>query len=170
MSNEREPYHPASDFLMMVLNEEAPLSGRPLADANLALQIDFTRDADTSNRDWAIFLLSQSELDSPEIRAAFKHALDDENEDIRGEALVGIAKRERGFALPRVAELLAADWVDELTLEAASYVADPSLLPALCEIRDFADAEIDGMLKMYLDEALESCATGIQPRWRDFDD
>lgn len=171
MSEEHDLYHPASDFLKLVLDEHVPLSGSPQGDANLALLIDFTRDADTSNRDWAIFLLSQTESDSPAIRAAFKQALDDENEDIRGEALVGIAKREPGFALPVVAERLNADWIDELVLEAASFVADPQLLPALRTIRDVPEnMEGDTMASMYLAEAIESCTTGVQPEWRDFDD
>jgi hypothetical protein len=171
MNEEPELYRPASDFLMLVLDEEAPLSGSPQGDANLALLIEFARDADKSNRDWAIFLLAQTEFDTAEIRAVFKHALDDEDEDVRAEALVGIAKRKPAFALPVVAVLLMSDWIGDLTLEAAGYVADPALLSALRKIRDDPEnAEMDGMTRMYLDEALESCATGIQPEWRDFND
>jgi HEAT repeat protein len=175
VSDEPALYHPASDFLMVVLNEEAPLSGSPHGDANLALLIDLTRDVDKSNRDWAVFILAQTEFDTPEIRVAFKHALGDEDEDVRAEALVGIAKRDPAFALPHVLsqleKLLEAGWFDEFVLEAAGYVADPTLLPALRAIRDqFQNIDNEVMAGMYLKEALESCATAIQPQWRDFDD
>ena len=166
-----ERYLPESEFLQACIDEEVPLSGSQFADANLARLIAMTRDDNKSNRDWAIFLLAQTGLDTTEIRAVFKHALGDEDEDVRAEALVGIAQREPTFALPLVADLLTLDRINGMTLEAASYVANSTLLPELKTIRaDLANVELDGMTERYLDQALEGCATGIQPQWRDFDD
>lgn len=87
-------YEPASDFLKAVIAEDVPLSGSPLGEANLRLLIAMTRDDDRSNRDWATFLLSQEDADTPEIRSALRSAADDEDDYVRAEALLGLARRD----------------------------------------------------------------------------
>lgn len=169
MADEQDLNHPASDFLMLLIDEAITLTG-PFGSANLAQLIALTRDEDVSNRDWAVFLLSQSEADSPAVRQALRDALKDSEDKVRLEAIIGIAKREPAFALPRVVALLEQNWIDAMAIEAASYVADPSLLPLLDAIkRDTRDWD-DGMFGIEMRAAIESCTSGIQPEWRNFSD
>ncbi|MEG3126092.1 HEAT repeat domain-containing protein [Sphingomonas sp. GB1N7] len=169
MADDQEPYRPASDFLMLLIDEAITLTGI-FGAANLAQLIGLTRDEDMSNRDWAVFLLSQSEADSPAVRQALRDALQDSEDKVRLEAIIGIAKREPAFALPLVVALLEQTWIDSMAIEAASYVADPSLLPLLEAIkRDTPDWD-DGMFGIAMRDAIESCTSGIQPEWRNFSD
>ncbi|WP_448662349.1 lyase [Sphingomonas sp. CJ20] len=161
MTDEPE-YRPTSAFLCSLIDEEPPLEGDAEADARAAQLIALTQDADPANRDWALMLLAQSERDDAETRAALVAGLDDENHDASLEALIGVAIREPLVALPRVAALLDEEGIDTLTLEAAAYVADASLLPALEGIRDELGGDGD-MFDQILDEAIECCTRGTPP-------
>ena len=60
----------------------------------IAALLDLARDEDAEVRSWAVFGLgSQIEADTPEIRAALRTALEDTDPEIRGEGLVGLARR-----------------------------------------------------------------------------
>ena len=160
-------YLPHSDFLNLLRLEEIGLEDDAFGNANLAQLIALTTDPEPSNRDWAIFLLSQSERDSELVRHALRSALRDPEEDVRDEALVGLAKRSRDEALPLVLEALDREWISELVVEAASYVAHSALLPALHLLRQGGSANpLGGLFALYLNDALVSCANGKQPAWR----
>jgi HEAT repeat protein len=63
--------------------------------------IELTRDADDDVRDWAVFGLGTlSDADSTEIRDAIFARLNDPNEDVREEAIVGLSKRKDQRVLP----------------------------------------------------------------------
>src|SRR5262249_8697667 len=63
----------------------------PLA---IELLIRLSRDLDPEVRDWATFGLgTQIETDTPPIRDALAARLDDTDDDTRGEALIGLARR-----------------------------------------------------------------------------
>lgn len=126
-----ESYEPASDFLKMVAAEEAPLSGSFLAEENLQRLIAMTRDADLSNRDWATMLLAQEDIDTTEVRAALLNAVADEDEVVRAEALLGLARRDTALALPFALKALAAPSACVAVFEAAELIADPSLIDHL---------------------------------------
>jgi len=165
----REVYRPKSDFLMMVLHEEVPLTGGGLADANLARLIELTSDSDDSNRDWAVTLLAGSGIDTPEARSALRRAADDPHIDTRCEALVRLAVVEPSFALPRVKEMLEQDDIYALSLEAAGLLADPSLMPALEEINVALADDDDVAFGQLARDALEASRTGQVPEaleWR----
>lgn len=126
-----EHYMPKSDFIWMAANDEVPLTGSDAAEHNLRLLIAFTRDADVSNRDWATMTLAMQEIDTPEVRGALLAAADDPDVVVRGEALQGLAQRDRELALPLVErELRLDDWA-YATFEAAEIIGHPSLLPGL---------------------------------------
>jgi HEAT repeat protein len=56
--------------------------------------IELMSDDDDDVRDWATFAIgSQTDTDSPQIRAALTQRLTDSEEEIRGEAMVGLACR-----------------------------------------------------------------------------
>lgn len=128
-----EPYVPKSDFIWMVANEDAPLTGSEAADHNLRLLIALTRDADTSNRDWATMVLAQQELDTAEVREALLAATNDSDACVRAEALQGLAERDKELALPLVERELRQHECGYGTFRSARILAHPSLLDGLRE-------------------------------------
>lgn len=162
MTEEPDDYRPASPFLQMLTDDEPPLTGSAEADARAAQLIAATRDADPSNRDWALLILAQSELETPEALAALVAGMDDSEEEAALEALIGVAMRAPELALPRVQALLDGDTIDSMALEAAAYIADPVLVPALEAIRDEV-ADDDDAFTAVLAEAIERCSTGTRP-------
>ena len=162
MTDETEEYRPSSPLLQRLIDEEPELSGSAEADGLAAELIALTKDGDSSNRDWALMILAQSELETPEALAALVAGLDDEEHEAALEALIGVAIRAPEIALPRVKALLDEDSIDSMTLEAAAYVADPSLLPALEVIGQEVEDDDDGFTTL-LAEAIEACTTGKRP-------
>jgi hypothetical protein len=160
-----DDYYPASDFLVSAINEEIPFSGSPMAEENLRLLLGMVHDADSSNRDWAALLIAQLDEDTPEIRAALWHAAQDEHDDTRGEALVGLAQRDPAATLPIVREALAGEWIGCLMLQAAAELGDPSLLPILRQIEGGVEIVLpeDTMFEYWLREALRACGGGEPP-------
>jgi HEAT repeat protein len=72
-------------------------------DALLAL----TSDSSASVRDWAVFGLGVlGEVDSHRIREALIRRLDDVDEDVREEAIVGLAKRRDDRVVPMICQIL----------------------------------------------------------------
>lgn len=93
--------------------------------------VALTEDTDEEVRDWATFGLAQLHVDSTQVRDALVRRLADENPDVAGEALVGLARRgdARGHETVR-RRLIDAD-ADLFVLEAASELHDSGLLPLL---------------------------------------
>jgi hypothetical protein len=147
-------YSPSSDFLCAVANDEVPLAGSAFAEANLARLIQLMSDDDVANRDWATFLLGQLELDRPDVRQALTVAADDREGIVRAEAILGLAQLDRALALPFIRRELGKDvaWVP--IFEAATIVADPSLIESL-EV--FAEPSGEGFLDERAIEALNAC-------------
>ena len=115
----------------MAAEGDIPLTGGPEGDANLALLIAFTRDADVSNRDWATMTLAMQGIDTPEVRAALVAAAEDSDCCVRGEALEGLADRDRDLALPLLRRELMRNECGYATFKAAHSIADHSLLGGL---------------------------------------
>jgi HEAT repeat protein len=118
--------------------------------------IELSRDPDDLVRDWATFGLgTQIDVDTPEIRAALLARVSDEDEETRGEALLGLARRHD----PRVLEPLIKEleYYPEArynhSLEAAGEMADARLLPVLTRLKQSAGAD-----DKQLDEAIQRCA------------
>lgn len=126
-----EPYVPKSDFICMVVNEDAPLSESAAAEHNLWLLIALTRDADKSNRDWATMVLAQQDLDTPHVRNALLAATNDSDARVRAEALQGLAERDKEVALPLVEHELNQNECGYGTFQAARIIANPLLLDGL---------------------------------------
>lgn len=126
-------------------------------------QISLSRDSDPANRDRALCLLQASDPGPPEARAALVAGMDDTHREASLEALAGVAIRDPVTALPRVAMRLQGDWIDSMTLEAAAFLADPSLSPAIAAE---LGADQDGLFYEGLRDALTCCARGNPPEWR----
>ena len=154
----RDPHEPKSNFLKAVAAGEAPLSGSEWAGENLRRLIKLTRDDDLSNRDWATFVLAQGENDISAVIDALLRAANDNNDIVRGEAVLGLAKRDVQLALPFVQEALRSDAVSVSTFEAAAICAHPSLIPNL---RMWAKPSDDPFLDEAAAEALAACEAAV---------
>lgn len=147
-------YEPTSQFLKAIIAEELPLAGSEWAEANFRRLVQLTRDADCSNRDWAVFLLAQEDVDTPDIRDALLRATKDDNDVVRAEAVLGLAKRDALLALPFIQEELRADRVTIPMLEAAVICAHPSLV---ADLRIWAEPSDQPYADQVAAEALVAC-------------
>lgn len=115
-------------FALPPLIEEGEWVDGPGVEALAAL----TDDPDDEVRDWATFGLgSQIQADTPRVRDALSRRLGDENPDVAGEALVGLARRADPHAGDVVRRRLVAQDTDIFVLEAAAELHEPDLLPLL---------------------------------------
>ena len=113
----RHSAHSDPDVRFAVAFACGSLGNVPLA-AGTLLMLMCDEDADV--RDWATFGLGTlSEVDSPAIREALVAALNDPVEDVKQEALVGLAKRHDRRVLPSLVKQLQLSEADDLTIEAA---------------------------------------------------
>jgi HEAT repeat protein len=114
------------------------LGGRDEPTALDALRL-LTDDADNHVRNWATFGLGTlCETDSPEIRDALVARLADEDGEIRGEALVGLARRRDERAFAAISAELAREEVSMLVIEAAELMPSRAYIPALQALVDLA--------------------------------
>lgn len=150
-------YEPSSAFLRAVIAEEVPLSGSPLAEANLRHLIACMRDDDVSNRDWATLLVATEDADSPQIRRALLTALSDPELVVRAEAMAGLARRDPAAALPHVIDALSGDCACMAVFEAAQMIADPRLVDPL---RPWTLPSDDQYLDTCAREAMIACESG----------
>jgi hypothetical protein len=83
--------------------------------------IRLTRDVDDDVRDWSTFGLGAlGKVDSPEIRDALADRLTDSFEDVRQEAIVGLARLKDHRALPTLMSSLQQPTVAEIIVDAAT--------------------------------------------------
>lgn len=123
-------------------------------DALLRLMADLDDDV----RDWATFGIgSMQKSDSPEIRAALWKNLRDKCEDVRGEALMGLAERRDERVAGYLLSHLGPD-CRVYELDAAEKLGDPCLAKALQTLSDaLTDKERSGYWYDCLQGAIEAC-------------
>lgn len=144
-------------MLTLAAGTALPLAGDAFADANLELLIETMRDADRSNRDWATFFLAQSGIDTKVVRDALLYAARDTDEDVRAEAVSGLAQRDAKLALSFVQDALDAETVAMPIFEAAELIAHPALVERLRYSVGRSGARHLDRLKR---EALTACEAG----------
>ncbi|WP_165321879.1 lyase [Rhizorhabdus phycosphaerae] len=149
-----EPYLPEADFIVMVANEDIPLTGSVMADHNLKLLIAYTRDEIVSNRDWATMVLAGHGPDTAEVLAALLSAAEDTDACVRGEALQGLSERDRDRALPLVRRELMREECAYATFQAAHFLADASLLEGL---RAWAGRGGASWINSTIEDAIRAC-------------
>ncbi|WP_194863358.1 HEAT repeat domain-containing protein [Myxococcus sp. AB036A] len=126
--------HPAAEARYGAVHGLAVLDAPEAVEALIQLSADEDRDV----RDWATFGLGtlQEEIDTPRLRDALAVRLGDEDPEIFGEALVGLAARKDPRAVGAVHAALCGNPVTVYALEAAASLGDPSFYPLLLAIRD----------------------------------
>lgn len=94
--------------------------------------IALSRDADTDTRDWATFGLgSLSDVDNPAIREALATRLSDPDDEVRNEAILGLAVRGDRRAVPAILAEFEEESVSVLAIEAAEKLPDKAFIPRL---------------------------------------
>jgi hypothetical protein len=94
------------------------------------------------------------EADTSDVRETLLTAAKDENDVVRAEALVGIARRDRSLTRPLVLIALAGEQVSMPVFEAAELIADPVLVEAL---RPWTEPSDDAWLDQLARDALAAC-------------
>ena len=153
----QEDYTPSSDFVGLAAGGDVPLDGSEEAASNLRRLIQFTRDEDKSNRDWATMALGMYGPDTADVLDALLHAANDSDCDVRAEAIEALARRRPQLALPLVERELRNPQCGFGVFEAAGIIADPSLVEGLKEFDQDTDAQwIDATVR----DAIRACETG----------
>lgn len=120
----------------------------------IATLIVLTDDASARVRDWATFALgSQTEWDSPELRAVLWARTADSDNETRGEALKGLVHRGDTRAADAIIAELDGPDPYHTAVEAAEILADPCVLPALERLRVRHPGDRD------VESAIVACAT-----------
>lgn len=142
----------------MVLDDEVPLTGSEFAEKNLQRLIELTRDNDTSNRDWATLFLAQlAEYDGlghPDILAALLTAAEDADQNVRSEAILGLARIKHDRALSLVGRELKENNAGLPIFEAAELLADPTLIS---DLEDFQEPSGEPFVDKAAKRALDAC-------------
>ena len=120
--------------------------------------MEWSGDDDHDVRNWAVFGLgSQIDTDSPEIREALRQALTDPDHEVRGEGLVGLAKRGDSAIVPDLLHEWRDDDVSILSLEAAEECRDPRLHHRLKQFTEILTLDDDPFFARQLAAAIEAC-------------
>jgi HEAT repeat protein len=148
----------AAVYGLAVPSDDEPEDGGEV----VALLLRRFDDVDPEVRDIAVFGLGVNrDVDSPAIRDALLHRLDDEGADTAGEAAVALARRHDRRVMPTLMGRLTRADVGNLWVEAAAELADPTALPALLALRESGWADNDDR-PYVLDDAIRAC--GGEPR------
>lgn len=112
--------------------------------AAVKVLIDLMRDHDADVRNWATFALgTQLTADGPEIRAALRERLEDEDDETREEGVCGLANRRDEVAFEPLMEYLASGLAGSGCIRAAEEWGDPRFVDVLAE----ADAALQARIR-----------------------
>lgn len=110
----------------------------------ISLLIRLTQDTDSKVRDWATFGIGTiSEVDTPEVRDALADRMADADDDARGEALVGLARRKDQRVVEALKRELSGECIGTLSVEAAELIGSAELRSLLLELRDWWDVDAE---------------------------
>lgn len=110
------------------------VSGLSGHDENSAVAglIVLSGDQDFDVRNWATFGLgSQCDIDTADLREALLRRTEDEEPEIRGEALIGLARRKDKRVKERIIQELSGEFYGDWAVEAAEVYPDKLYLPLL---------------------------------------
>jgi len=129
----------------------------PLAIEGLII---LSEDSEALVRDWATFALgTQIDLDTQQIRDSLANRLGDPDDDTRGEALIGLARRKDARVIAALKTELSSDCLGSLAIEAAEIIASPELHSHLVELRTWWDVDQE-----LLEQAIAASARPGQKR------
>lgn len=120
--------------------------------------IALTRDEEANVRDWATFGLGQGDADSPGLRDALAERLRDEDDEVRAEAIAGLARRHDTRVLDALVDALRAREATPQIFEACEAMADVRLVPELLYLRLLSADKPDTVAA--IDAAIAQCGGG----------
>ncbi|MDN3353172.1 HEAT repeat domain-containing protein [Actinomadura sp. DC4] len=128
--------HPRADVRCQVAQALPPVATGDFDGIEVGVLVRLTGDPDADVRDWATFGLgTQLAVDTPAVRAALWARIrddSDDGDDVREEAVFGLARRGDPRATAPLIELLdAEEGVRSWGLDAAACLRDPALVPHL---------------------------------------
>jgi hypothetical protein len=123
------------------------------------------QDSHARNRDWATFAFNNgyAEYDSAEIRDALIARTNDEDYEVRGEALMALAARRDPRVVEKIRRELAGEFNGTWAAEAAAGIGDPSLLPVLVATRQRLSSAEDPWVIAAVDDAIAKLREGQRP-------
>ena len=123
---------------------------------SIGFLIELSCDSETCVRDWATFALGTiQDWDEPALREALFERLHDEDDEVRAEAMSGLAKRGDRRVVDIVRAELESESAGWLDVEAAAMMGAPELVPSLIAIQGRWKGD-DARLQ----EAIRACAAG----------
>jgi hypothetical protein len=128
--------------------------------AAIRAMVELSSDPDRDVRNWATFGLGQTDSDTPDLREALIHRLSEEDEEIRHEAIVGLARRSDVRVLPALKMDLDAgigmpmDAVENI-IRSANSTPDSVWLPVLLRLKPTDVVEAD-----MLERSIYRCRQG----------
>jgi HEAT repeat protein len=107
--------------------------------------IELARDTRAPVRRWAVFGLGwTTSREGSRARQALLAATQDPDDEVTGEAFIGLALRGDKRVVPLLREYLqSSGFVGTLAVQAAKEIADPSLIDALVALREWWDADVE---------------------------
>ncbi|NLX11974.1 MAG: hypothetical protein GXY36_20190 [Chloroflexi bacterium] len=120
--------------------------------------IILSQDEDDDIRNWATFGLGDlTEVNIPELRAALIDRLNDNIPEVRGEALLGLARRKDERVIQPIIRELEGKFEGIWALEAAAILANPILYPYLLTLREHLPENIGKNSLESLNAAIDAC-------------
>ena len=120
--------------------------------------IALSTDPDNDVRNWATFGIGTClDIDTGEIREALAARLSEDDPEIRGEALIGLAKRRDERVMAPLIRELSGEFFGSSCIEAAKLMSDPRLYPFLLSLRGRIEGEEESRFISELDEAIAAC-------------
>ncbi len=146
--------HPSAEFRYAAVHGLMPHDTPVVVEALAKL----SRDPDRGVRDWATFTLgSQFESDSEALRAALRDRLNDPDPEIRGEAVLGLARRRDARISVAIQRELEGEFHGDWAAEAAGLLGDPRFLPALRALERRLDARDAVYFRASVQSAIAAC-------------
>jgi len=120
--------------------------------------IELSKDVESDVRSWAAFGLGTLiDVDSPELKDALVCLLDDEDAEIRGEALIGLARHKDPRVIEPLKQELAGPFYGNWCLDAAELLGESSMLPLLSDLKNRIPAEDMIPFQNDLAAAIQAC-------------
>lgn len=121
--------------------------------------LSFINDNDDEIRDWATFGIgSLLDIDTPMIREALCARVSDKDEDVRSEAIVGLARRKDECIVHTILNQLSEAEVHPLIVDAAAEMADNRFYPALVALKKTITGEKkNNFLSQNIERAIQEC-------------
>ncbi|WP_087016398.1 HEAT repeat domain-containing protein [Thaumasiovibrio subtropicus] len=139
------------------------LSHSQSATASKAL-IKLSQDSNTEVKSWATFALAtQSNVDSIAVREALLANTIDDDPEVCGEAMIGLAKRKDPRVKKVISKALCGPFYGDWAVEAAALFADTAFVPLLEQLYEREAEQIEPRFLEHITDAINLCRVPQKP-------